>query len=389
MCGIGGYIGQSKNPKVTYELSTHLFKYLEIRGTDAAGFYGLGSYKNDSVIYHKEPGKSSNFIKTEPIWAKVQKFDPSILLLHARATSPNGGHAKNNQNNHPFVSTDKRIGLIHNGNIVEAEFLKNKYELATECDSEVLLRIYEAAIEENKKVNIASPEYVKLRMKGIQDIWSVVHKGAMAVAIAERLDEDSRCLFLFRNDKRPLWLADMREKLGQIFFFSSAEIWFRAIRDLDNKSLFENLKLVELPEKEVWFFYINKEEPIVCDENFEKFTIELRNTYKEWSADDYKKIQPKKVNIPVITDLKEDRKSLNPVSNKIIRIEKEEDDLVSVDLMEEVISKIDHLLIQISTRVTNAAIESSLTENMYQEVLDSLEQTKTELEGTFQLVKNY
>jgi glucosamine 6-phosphate synthetase-like amidotransferase/phosphosugar isomerase protein len=403
VCGIGGYIGQSKNQKVTYELITHIFNHLETRGTDAAGIYGIGSGKNDAIIYHKEPVKSSEFIKL-PMWAKVQTFDPSVLLVHARATSPNGGHAKYNKNNHPFVSADRRIGLVHNGNINEIDFLKKKYQMFSECDSEILLRMYEATFEEPKghpHIPETPPE-ICIRMKGIQDMWSVINRGAMAVAIAERVDADVRYMFLFRNDKRPLWLADMRDKLGQIFFFSSVDIWFRAIKDCKHKQMFENQKLVELPEKQVWYFRIDGEDSIVTEDNFMKFNIELKNTYKEWKADDFVKIQSKKVCVPIVTELdNEDEKEIKttpvyPKSNKIYRKPAcdEEDTLIesyqggTADL-EDVIRKIEHVLGQISTQVTNAAMEGSLTEERYQEVIDSLEQNRVDLEGTYQIVKHY
>lgn len=403
MCGIGGYIGQSKNPKVTYELITHIFNYLETRGTDAAGIYGIGSGKNDKIIYHKEAVKASDFIKL-PMWERVQSFDPSVLLVHARATSPNGGHAKFNKNNHPFVSADKRIGLVHNGNINEIDFLKKKYEMASECDSEILLRMYEAPMEEVKIPSIpGTPPEVCVRMKGIQDMWSVINRGAMAVAIAERIDQDVRYMFLFRNDKRPLWLADMRDKLGQIFFFSSVDIWFRAIKDCKSRQMFENQKLVELPEKQVWYFRIDGEDTSVTEDNFMKFNIELKNTYKEWKPEDFVKIQPKKVSIPVITELdNEDEKEtpttkqVYPKSNKIYRKPQDdnEDDIIesyqgTIEDMEAVVSKIEHLLQQINTQVANAAMEGSLTLERYQEVVDSLEQNRIDLEGTFQIVKHY
>ena len=124
MCGLAGYIGVSKNKKISYDLSTALFDHLEARGMDAAGVWGTEP-KDGSIIYHKEPIKSSKFIKTET-WENVKKLNPDLLLLHARYTSPGIGHARYNKNNHPFVNADKTVAMIHNGIIQEAYYLKEK-----------------------------------------------------------------------------------------------------------------------------------------------------------------------------------------------------------------------------------------------------------------------
>ena len=127
MCGLAGYIGSSKKPKISYGLATALFENLEIRGMDAAGIWGT-EQGNGSIIYHKEPVNSSRFIKNE-IWDNVKKLKPDLLLLHARYTSSGVGHARHNKNNHPFVSTDKTVAMVHNGIIQEACCLKEKYEI--------------------------------------------------------------------------------------------------------------------------------------------------------------------------------------------------------------------------------------------------------------------
>lgn len=202
MCGIAGFIGLSKKPKATYEIMTSLFDFLEFRGTDASGIWATESGKNGRVFYHKEPIKSSQFVNKD-FWKKLRKPKINLLLTHARATSRGNGHASTNSNNHPFVSSDKRIGMVHNGTIDEATFLSKKYQCFSETDSEVILRIFEKGMEDKMELE-EIPDRISHRLGGIKDIWSTITEGAMAVALGEREDDSQRNLFLFRNDQRPL-----------------------------------------------------------------------------------------------------------------------------------------------------------------------------------------
>lgn len=306
MCGIAGYIGKSKKPKVSYDLITNIFAHLESRGTDAAGIWGLESKNKPKVIYHKAPIKSSEFIQI-PIWQKVEKVNPDLLLIHARKTSPGIGHARFNENNHPFASEDRRIGVIHNGKIHEASFLEDKYATKTDCDSEILLRMYEHSLNEPPMQIENVPSYMLERLSAIQELWSVLKQGSCASMIGELHDDGSRTVMLFRNEKRPLWVADLRETLGQIFFFSSIDIWNQAVTDCDYLKEIGPQKLAELPINEVWGLKIDEKNPIVIDENFHRIKMKIDRSFSyDWIAGTEKKpIQGKKMNLSVITDLDE------------------------------------------------------------------------------------
>ena len=69
MCGICGFIGESKKPVLTYQIITNLLEKSEIRGIDATGFWGTENGVDGSVIYHKEPIRSSDFVKKK--WLEV------------------------------------------------------------------------------------------------------------------------------------------------------------------------------------------------------------------------------------------------------------------------------------------------------------------------------
>jgi hypothetical protein len=295
MCGICGYIGRSKSPKITFELTTRLFEQSESRGKDAAGFWGVEA-ENGKILYHKEPCESGKLVQ-KPIWNKIIQLNPDILLLHARDATPGVGVASDNKNNHPFVNSDYSVALIHNGRIPEFEYslLTKKYKVISTCDSEILLRIFESGKNYNESEidtellkdgnNLAS------RLMGIRDIWSSISVGSrrsMAVAIGERLSEGHRRLWLFRNCLRTLWLIDLREALGQYFFVSTDDIWQEAIQSLPNVQ--EYLKkskkmMIEMPANEVWALEINPQEPIVTDDNFHRYSIEKEGTH-EWQEED-------------------------------------------------------------------------------------------------------
>ena len=294
MCGIAGFIGVSKDYSKTYELITALFHSLESRGKDASGVWGTCG---DTVVYHKEPICSSLFVKTS-FWTDVVKnteFD--LLLLHARQTSLGSGLSYVNKNNHPFVNDDCSLAMIHNGTLTEARYIKEVFKTDSRTDSEVLLRIFEKGRsrssfghnEENlKKLSKCVPDYILQYVRSIRDIWSVVYSGSMAVAFGEILDKDHKLLCLFRNEKRPLWLVDLRETLGQLFFFSTMEVWNGMIDciswDLYN-SLFDQgkHKTYCFPDSEAWIFDFHTKDGVVDNDNIYRFSITLNDkSYRHW-----------------------------------------------------------------------------------------------------------
>ncbi len=220
MCGILGYIGNSLQPKTTYSLTSALFHISEVRGTDAAGFWAAG----DHIQFHKEPIRTSEMIPTAQ-WHSVQHLNPYLFLGHARLATQ--GTPKVNINNQPFMTQDQNVCLIHNGKITKYHDLKGDYELESDCDSELLLRKYEA----NHRIE------------------DLMLEGPTAFAIASAQDKS---LWLFRNDGRPLWLIDIRKTLGQIFFCSTIDIWFKARRG----NLQE--KIYPLGAHEAWYLILGE-----------------------------------------------------------------------------------------------------------------------------------
>jgi glucosamine--fructose-6-phosphate aminotransferase (isomerizing) len=232
MCGLAGFIGYSKKPFLSHLLISKLFEKSEKRGTDAAGFWA--AEKGDGKIFYcKEPSPSSQFIKNNS-YQEALKHNLDLILVHARGASKDVGGPQFNENNHPFVSDDNLISLIHNGRIEEYDSLKENYKLSGNCDSEILLKIY---------------EYNQKRLNGIKKIFELINEGHMAVAIGEK-HHDERCLWLFRNEYRPLWIIDLVESLNQIFFVSEPSIWLESVKECRFKLGYQ--KIIELPVKETW-----------------------------------------------------------------------------------------------------------------------------------------
>jgi len=307
MCGICGFIGKSNNPEISYKLLTTLFEKTESRGREASGFWGTES-GDGRILYHKEPTPSTEMVKKD-IWKKIEKLDLDLLLVHARAPTTGAGPASVNKNNHPFVNSNKNTALIHNGKIFFYEYmrLKKKYEVLSDCDSEIMLRIFESQED---------------AFKGIADIWSI-EDPHMAIAIGER-EERKRRLWLFRNRFRELWAIDLRAALGQIFFCSEDRIWQAAVNSCSQvKSFFKNktVKLYKLPaKKEVWMIEFDEEL------TFKKYKVVPSG--KEWKDRPYACIKKADTDFEIITELNgneepkynifdqnEDMKYLNDVAN--------------------------------------------------------------------------
>lgn len=269
MCGIAGFIGKSTNPKVSFLLLQSLLLKTEHRGPEATGFWGAQSGNDGNLIYHKEPIKVSEFIK-RPMWDKLSKFNPSLLISHCREPTMTGGTGspKINKNNHPHISDDMNVALIHNGKVEEYQSLKNeaayRNSTSSECDSEMILRIFERGELFQNEEQLLAERYPDLaekdiahRIYGIEQIFRKLNNGAMAVAIGERHNPGTRrSLWLFRDDKRPLHIIDLRSSLGQVWFCSTVPIWRDAVEACpEAKAIIpKDHKILGIPPLTVYLF---------------------------------------------------------------------------------------------------------------------------------------
>jgi hypothetical protein len=376
MCGIAGIIGRSKNPAVSYDIATKLFVKTESRGEDASGIWAAEP-GNGKILYHKEPIKTTEFVQLE-IWKRLKKLRPDLLLMHARAASFGVGSPKVNKNNHPFISSDKTTALIHNGRIPDWEYtrLKKQYEVGSDCDSEMFLRVF---------------EHGKEPIDGIRDVWSYMYRSQMAVAIGERV-ETSRRLWLFRNDYRPIWITDMREALGQIFFFSDPDIWDSATYDIE----LGKVKLIELPTEMIWCFTTDVHNHI----DLKKFRVTLKE-FMPWNENG-EKLEIKKLNsdVKIISRLDENEEVINKKKHFPPRRDTSatgwmgdklftdtSDNKKNLERIAEQSTEAKELLDNLQIFTENLTFEDSLEAGDYKDIMDSLDNVCLELKGSIRLLE--
>lgn len=334
----------------------------EARGTDAAGFWATEIGNDGKILYHKEPVSSSHFVKND-IWKQAGNCPLDMLLAHARGASKGSGVPSCNINNHPFLNSDKSLALIHNGKVEDYEYhaLIQKYEVKSKCDSEIILRILEAAKE--------NPDYPR-RISGILDVFSLINYGHMACAVGERISDGTRFLWLFRNKHRPLWIVDLRNYLGQVFFVSEPNIWKESVSELKHsKHIFKSQKLIEIPSEEIWLFTIDiaNRHPT----GVQRFEISKESSIP-WVFDgEYHKILHKNQDNEIITNLSENDDLICKKQTKTPPLEVY-NPLSIIDL-ETKCKKIKDSIDSIYIAAQQALEESSLSNADFEQLLDLLD----------------
>jgi hypothetical protein len=303
-------------------------------------------------------------------------------LVHARGASKGVGEPAINSNNHPFTSSDKSLGLIHNGRVDDSEYnaLKQKFEVKSNCDSEILLRIIENS--ENFDLDLSN-EFYPHRLSGIKDVFSLINEGHMAVALGERGNDGDRMLWLFRNQYRPIWLVDMRELLGQIFFFSEPNIWEEAVNECGNfKSSIKSQKLIEIPHGQIWFFRTtdNEQNPI----SVSKFEAVKENT-QPWQFDGGRfELKTNEPRFNVITELNElEELKINKKEQKLKFIEND----LRLDFVDIKCNEIIDVVNNIRQYAEQLVQEQSINKMEFDELLVDLEFKRQELESMSEIIK--
>jgi len=136
MCSI---LGVSFVPGSTInrrKLASALLEAGEVRGTDASG-YGWVSPTGDGVYKNNVPGRHLHVGKI-PV-------DASAMILHTRASTH--GSPKDMENNHPVVSPQGTIRLVHNGVVYNHQAIRTLLgktgKMLPDVDSAVIPAIIE------------------------------------------------------------------------------------------------------------------------------------------------------------------------------------------------------------------------------------------------------
>lgn len=207
MCGIAGF-SLSKNSRVNARALAHsLLAEIEWRGNHASGF----AFQQDGVAgVYKGPIPGSQLPLTDlPRKART-------VVLHTRFSTQ--GSEKFNENNHPVLSPDGQVALVHNGVITnDAQLRKELPTGLPEVDTAVIPAI--------------------LSMADVRDFKYLSELGGYA-AIAWLDDRDQDMLNVARLESSPVaytWLQD-----GSFVFASTMQHLFDALDllNLDHGAMF-------------------------------------------------------------------------------------------------------------------------------------------------------
>ena len=187
MCGIVGYIGNKQAQPILLES----LKRLEYRGYDSAGIAIINSGTKKSskkdqkassgISIYKEKGTIDNL---NSYLNNNNKFPGHIGISHTRWAT----HGKPSKiNAHPHTDCNGQIALVHNGIIenyqkLKKNLLKNKHELLSETDTEILVHL----IEDNYKGDLESA--VRKSLKSVVGSYAIVviHKNEPDKLVAAR-----------------------------------------------------------------------------------------------------------------------------------------------------------------------------------------------------------
>lgn len=212
MCGIIGCVGtpSEKDKHLSFNILTNLIRETQRRGRHATGYFDVSIDKE--IRTHKAPLKADEYIHTDE-WKQICTGSRA-LIGHTRFTTQ--GPQSININNHPHISPCGNVGLVHNGVVYLYDQYKTKYDLISDCDSEIILKMI---LGENTVID------------GINKVFKLLGPGGDFAC--ELINHDpitkKTDFYFFRDDGRPGKLIDARQVCGQIFICSEDNIWKDAV----------------------------------------------------------------------------------------------------------------------------------------------------------------
>lgn len=160
MCGIFGYIGDSKNaPEIVLEG----LKLLEYRGYDS---WGVAVVTPKKIVVKKKTGKIGNASVTD-------MPEGSFAFGHTRWATHGGVTDKNA---HPHLDCTKTLAVIHNGIVENYEelkeiLLKKGHTFVSETDTEVIVHLVEEYLKRFLRLpRDAAPAFSKAVQAAFNDL---------------------------------------------------------------------------------------------------------------------------------------------------------------------------------------------------------------------------
>lgn len=220
MCGIAG-MSMHPSSKVNVRALAHaLLSAIEYRGSDASG-YAFVNGARTGTYKQAVPGSQLSL-------GDLPRRAQSVILHTRYATQ---GHQSDNRNNHPVLSPDGDLALVHNG------VISNDYEFRPAANRPP---------RDDEFAGLAAVDSAVIpaliRKFGLKDAAAKL-EGYAAIAYLDAKKADRRTLTLARIESSPVawtWLAD-----GSFVFASTQSLLAAALLDanLDFGHIFE------MPEK--------------------------------------------------------------------------------------------------------------------------------------------
>ncbi|TVT62142.1 glutamine--fructose-6-phosphate transaminase (isomerizing) [Amycolatopsis rhizosphaerae] len=161
MCGIVGYVGARAATPVLLE-GLHRLEY---RGYDSAGL---------AVVHRGRLRLTKAAVRVDELRELVEPDQPGTVgIAHTRWAT----HGEpTDANAHPHVDTAKRIAVVHNGIIENADLLRAKLtakgvDFASETDTEALAHLVASALEEGAP---SLEEAVRATLRGVNGAYGLV-----------------------------------------------------------------------------------------------------------------------------------------------------------------------------------------------------------------------
>ncbi len=224
MCGIIGILGHSPVNQMLYDGLT----VLQHRGQDAAGIVTCDKHR---LFLRKDNGMVKDVFQTR----HMKRLVGNMGIGHLRY--PTAGTTSSAEAQPFYVNSPFGIALSHNGNLTNAEelknnlFIENRRHVNTSSDSEILLNIFAQQLDQQGNTKL-TPDDVFAAVEGVHKCC----KGAYAVVAL--IVGQGILAFRDANGIRPLVYGRRKTAHGDEYIVASESValdglGFELIRDLE------------------------------------------------------------------------------------------------------------------------------------------------------------
>lgn len=281
MCGIFGIIGPQADAGWVATTVMKMFEESIPRGKDSSGLAWMAQNEDEEghhIRILKKAVQGDHFAYDDDLLKVLYEEMPKVLIGHVRKLSQ--GKADNNENNHPLLSEETGLALVHNGRVHDYMWRstndknENPYILGdfqAEVDTEAILRLVDTMlfIPRNKDGTI-DPEVVAATpkeewgnakvstYKAIDDaIFNLAGKNTCAL-----LDPDEpMAIYAWRVDN-PLFIAYVPEHKA-VVFASTEDILKKSLSSEETKYLFNFFPLEKVTKTTDYNGMVVKDELLV------------------------------------------------------------------------------------------------------------------------------